>query len=90
MMLSRIARDRITVVWAVLMIATAISWLLGIGHAVTHEYAGVAILIIAFLKIHFVGAYFMELRNAPRPLLIAFDCWVVTVLVTLVLLFVLV
>jgi hypothetical protein len=36
-------------------------------------------LLIAFLKIYFIGSEFMELRGAPAPLRVAFTVWVVCV-----------
>jgi hypothetical protein len=81
-------RDRITAVWAVLMAATLVSWLLGTGHRIGATGAGIIILLVAFVKVRFVGRTFMELRRAPVPLLMLFEVWVVVVCVVAIGLFV--
>jgi hypothetical protein len=53
-------RTRTSAVWLLLTVATVLSWSLG-----THHSLAIAILVIAFVKIRFVGLYFMELRGAP-------------------------
>jgi len=88
-MLTDLLRDRITVVWLVLIAATIASWLLGIGHGLPATYAGVCIILIAFVKVRFVGRYFMELRDAPAALLGVFEGWVALVTVVLIGLFLL-
>ena len=58
---------RTTLVWAALVAATALSWWLGPGHGLllpTRVAAGV-VLLVAWVKVWFVGAEFMELRAAP-------------------------
>jgi hypothetical protein len=61
-----------------LTVATVLSWSLG-----THHGLAIAILVIAFVKIRFVGLYFMELRGAPAPLRIVFETYCLAVLLTL-------
>jgi len=61
-------RTPITLVWAVLVLATGLSWFLGIEEGLApdrQQAASVAILLIAFVKVRFIGLYFMELREAP-------------------------
>ena len=41
------------------------------------------ILVIAFVKIRFIGLYFMELRDAPPALRAVFEIYCATVLLTL-------
>ncbi|WP_354701175.1 hypothetical protein DSM112329_01482 [Paraconexibacter sp. AEG42_29] len=75
-------RGRVTVVWAGLMAATVVSWVLGAFHGVEGgavEAATAAALAIAFAKVRFVGLEFMELRGAARPLRVAFETWVAVV-----------
>jgi hypothetical protein len=73
-------RNSITVVWFVLIAATMVSWYLGTDHALDDAtLAGSLILLVAFIKIRFVGLYFMELRHAPIPLRIVFECWCLAV-----------
>ncbi len=56
-------------VWCVLIAATMITWYLGSDHGIpNHHVATVVILLVAFVKVRFVGLYFMELRDAPALL----------------------
>lgn len=62
--------DRVAVVWAVLVAATAVSWSLG------HETGtGVTILVVAFGKVWLIGANFMEVRDAPATLRFLFGAY---------------
>ena len=80
-------RQKITLVWLGLILATGVSWQFGhgFGFGDNHRYATVAILLISFIKVRFVFLDFMELRTAPLPLRMAFEGW--TVLVCGILLF---
>jgi hypothetical protein len=72
--------DRIGAVWAGLILATIASSVLGAGHGPgPHRPATSAVLVVAFVKVRFVGLYFMELRSAPVPLRWVFEAWVVVV-----------
>jgi hypothetical protein len=67
-----------TTVWAVLLIATLITWALGAGHALVIDSAATAtvfVLLVAFAKVDLVGRYFMELNHAPRGLARLFHGW---------------
>ena len=73
---------RITMVFALLVIATCTTWWLGSGHSLTgssRRLAMVLTIVIAFTKIYFVGQDFMELRHAPRALRAAFAVWLIVV-----------
>jgi heme/copper-type cytochrome/quinol oxidase subunit 4 len=63
---------RTTAVWALLILATVVSWWLGTDHGLgegsDHRAASVAIVLVAFVKVRLVGLYFMELREAPTAL----------------------
>jgi len=59
----------LTKVWALLVAATLLTWSVGGG--------GMAVLVIAFVKVRLVGLHFMELRAAPLPLRMLFEGWVV-------------
>ena len=75
-------RHPVTAVWALLIAATVVSWLLGTRHDVfvaSARVATVGVLVIAFVKVGLVGRHFMELRAAPRPLVLLFNAWVVAV-----------
>ncbi len=79
-------RRKITFVWLVLILATALSWQLGhgFGFGDRYTYATVAIVIIAFIKVRLVFLDFMELRHAPLPLRLAFESWALVVGGTLI------
>lgn len=83
-----IFRTKATLAWSGLIAATLLSWFLGAGHELGAESAGVVILLIAFVKVRFVGRYFMELRHAPLGLAAVFDVWIVVVAAVLTGLFV--
>ncbi|WP_309224806.1 cytochrome C oxidase subunit IV family protein [Mycolicibacterium sp. CBMA 234] len=52
-----------------LIVATLTSWYLGSDHGIRdHHLATVAVMVVAFMKVRFVGLYFMELRDAPSLL----------------------
>ena len=74
-------RRKITLVWLVLILATGLSWQFGhgFGFGDRHNYATLAILIIAFIKVRLVFLDFMELRHAPLPLRLAFESWTLVV-----------
>jgi heme/copper-type cytochrome/quinol oxidase subunit 4 len=72
-------RQRVTMVWLGLMVATCVTtWVLskdGFSPAV----AVVGIFVIAALKVRYVMLDFMELRQAPMPVRVAFEFWPVVV-----------
>lgn len=83
-MLASLLRDKITLIWLVLIVATLSSWLLGVGHELPTTPAAVVIVLIAFLKVHFVGRYFMEIRHAPVALATIFSVWTGVVALALI------
>ena len=70
-----------TLVWWLLLAATALSW--GISSAegstwlVEARAARLAIVLLAFFKVRLVLLHFMELATAPRALHAAAEAWVV-------------
>jgi hypothetical protein len=85
-------RHRATVVWAALVGATCLSWALGASHGLEQggvEAATAAVLVIAFVKVRYVGLEFMELRGAAMSLRAAFEAWVLLVGATVVALYLL-
>lgn len=85
-------RTRTSIVWFVLILATLLTWSLGGIHHVpgvggSHSLAGFSILLIAFVKIRFIGLYFMELRHAPIALRGAFEAYCVVTCGVLVAIF---
>lgn len=81
-------RNKTTLVWFGLIAATLTSWFVGVGHELGEGSAGVVILLIAFVKVRFVGRYFMELRHAPLGLVAVFDAWIIVVASALIGLFI--
>lgn len=73
-------RGPFAVVWLFLIAATLLSWYLGADHGIhDHRVATAVILLVAFVKVRFVGLYFMELRDAPRRLRTLFEIHCATV-----------
>lgn len=64
----------VTVVWAVLMVLTLISFWLGDGHGAT-KVAAISVILTGFFKVSLIGEHFMELRTAPPQLRWAFQGW---------------
>ena len=67
-----------TTVWAVLLAATLVTWMLGAGHSALVDRTCVATvfdILHAFIKVDVVGRYFMELNKAPRRLALLFHAW---------------
>jgi hypothetical protein len=87
--MSGLLKSRISMVWLVLIVATLTSLLLGTDHLV-HEtkLASVLVLLVAFIKVRFVGLYFMELRDAPMPLRLILEGYCLLVCIVLILMFV--
>ncbi len=81
-------RNRVTLVWLVLVLATATSWWLGTDHwfgdDADHVPASVVILVIALAKVRLVGVYFMDLRHAPVTLRGAFETYCLVLCAALV------
>ena len=85
-------RHRTTVVWAALVGATCVSWVLGTSHGIEAggvQAATAVVLAIAFVKVRYIGLEFMELRTAVTPLRVAFEAWVALVGGTVVALYLL-
>ena len=67
---AELIRSSASVVWAFLVVATVVSWALGTdpGFVDSTKTASLIVLVVAFVKVRFVGLYFMELKDAPLPL----------------------
>lgn len=74
-----VLRERVTRVWLGLMLLTVITtW--GLSKDVfTPAVAVAGIFLIAAVKVRFVMLDFMELRNAPTSVRVAFQIWIVAV-----------
>ncbi len=69
-------RRRITVIMALLFMATLISWRLGNGGAVAGSRTAAVIIVIAAVKMRFVMRDFMEIKDAPLRLKLFCDAWI--------------
>jgi hypothetical protein len=85
-----LARSRATVVWLVLVGATAASWWLGVhdvpGLDSIGGGVGAVVILIAMIKVRFVALHFMEIRDAPRPLRLIIEFYCAAVLAALMVL----
>lgn len=71
-------RTRTSLVWLVLVVATVVSWALGTSHGIGTDdprFNSAVILVIAFIKVRFIGMYFMDLRDAPLALRGVFELY---------------
>ena len=75
-MVPSLLRARSTVVWAGLVGATLVSWVIGSEHG-TGSPIAVVVLGVAMVKVRFVGLDFMELRRAPFLLRAVFESYCV-------------
>lgn len=70
------ARNRAGVSWLILIVATLVSFAVGVEHG-TGAGIVVVVLGIAAIKVRLVGLDFMELRHAPVPLRVLFEAYCV-------------
>lgn len=85
-------RTRTSIVWLALILATLLTWSLGGSHHTPgmgggSSLAGISIILIAFIKIRFIGMYFMELRHAPLALRGVFEVYCAVTCGVLIVLF---
>lgn len=80
-------KSRISLVWLLLIVATLISWWIGTDHGVHPHLATTIVLVVAFVKVRFVGLYFMELRDAPVRLRLALEGWCLIVCAVLIIMY---
>ncbi|GLR66365.1 hypothetical protein GCM10010909_10450 [Acidocella aquatica] len=80
---------RVTAVWLFLLFLTAFSVAIAHGDllGLTQRIVTIIVVIIAFLKVRFVGLEFMELRAAPLALRAVFEAWVALVCLGILLLY---
>lgn len=78
---AQLLRSWTTGVWAFLVLATVVSWALGTDHGFVHSAreASLIVLVVAFVKVRFVGLYFMELKDAPLPLRVLIEAYCLAV-----------
>lgn len=91
-MISLLAKP-VSAAWLLLMLATGLSWWLGLDQGVAadqqgdYRYISSGLIIIAFIKVRIVIRYFMEVRQAPLALKLVCDAWVVLVCGTIIYLY---
>lgn len=74
------------IAFALLVGLTAISWGMNVlsGEALDHgAQIIIATMVISFFKVGLIIAYFMEVKDAPRPLQIVLSIWGVGICVGL-------
>lgn len=81
--LSRIVRDRQTFVWHVLVLATALTAVLGLEERGSAPVVAVALIGIGVVKLRLVAMHFMEVRRAPLPLRLLVEAYAVAVFASL-------
>lgn len=87
--MASLLRNRITLVWLGLVLATCLSWetggdLAGLGDV---RSLGTAVLVIAFVKVRYIMLEFMELRHAPLAMRLFAESWAVLVCAAVVILY---
>ena len=76
----------VSLVWFGLVAATGLSWWMGTGHVAgfNQAYLTTMVIVVALIKTRFVMRYFMEVKDADRPLRWLTDAWVAIVLVAII------
>ncbi len=83
-----LVKSKATPIWALLFSATCVSWAVGSYHAsrpvLSLRVSGVAVILIASVKMRFVLIHFMELNRAPWIWRALFEAWVALLSIALV------
>jgi len=82
----RLVLTRQTLVWALLLGFTIVSWAIGHTHFAWIS-SGALVLVLAFVKVTFVVREFMEVRHAPLWLKFLTGTWIVVACALLVILY---
>lgn len=82
--LSRILSDRQTLVWLVLVAATALTSVLGLEERGSAKAVAVVLIGIGVVKLRLVAMHFMEVRRAPLPLRLLVEGYAAVVFCSLV------
>ena len=78
-MIRPLLRQPAPAVWLGLVAIACVSWWLGTDHVAGAKAAAIILMALAFIKVRFVGMYFMELRGAPLALKLIFQAWCLVV-----------
>lgn len=76
-------------VWLVLVVLSISNFVIGEDLGIEGHWEIGALMLIAFIKARLIIRHFMEVKDAPLPLRIAFDVWCVIAPVTLMIVVVL-
>ena len=80
-------KNRISLIWLVLIAATLISWWIGTDDAAKPQLGTAVVLVVVLIKVRLIGLYFMELRDAPLPLRVLFEGYCLIVCTTLLVMY---
>jgi heme/copper-type cytochrome/quinol oxidase subunit 4 len=88
--MKELAYQRATIIFALLILVTGISFWLTAGHGAaglgeTQKVVWTQIIFLAFVKVRWVLLDFMELRSAPVKLRAVSEAWVIVVAAVLIL-----
>lgn len=86
--MANLLRTRTTLVWLILVAATALSWRM--GHSTGFQdirYASVTIIVVTFIKVRYVILDFMEVRHAPVLMRLIGETWVLVICAVLIALY---
>ncbi len=72
-------KDKLFLVLAALLSLTLLSWFLVRFINIDLKNMGVLLIFLAFFKVRLVTVHFMEIKKADRPVMIAFELWVLVV-----------
>jgi hypothetical protein len=73
---------RATLVWTILVAVTFATFWLGTDHPFSNvgvPLASVLAVVLAFVKVWLIGMDFIEIRQAPRTLKVAFGIWITVI-----------
>jgi uncharacterized membrane protein len=74
------AQTRTTVVWLLVLVATAISFFTSHDHNLAADFAYVSICTLSYFKCRMVIMEFMEVRHAPIGWRLFFELWMLVVI----------
>lgn len=81
--MTRLLSDRQTLVWLVLVMATALTAVLGLEERGAAKGVAIALIAIGVVKLRLVAMHFMEVRRAPLPLRLLIEAYAVVVFASL-------
>ena len=87
--MTALLKKPITLAWAALVAMTCLSWESARGIPLFDQLGGgsVFVLVLALFKVRLIMMWFMELREAPRPLRLFAEAYPVAVLLSLVVIY---